>query len=122
MRSRFRYSDSATSAKCSRVHTSQSTGKTNRACLQEAIGWLSEKRESGMIKRTIATLAFVCALATAALARAVGPENAKIVVVLYPEANDGSPGNVLADRGIRSTFTGAYQGAVAIHNEYLDVS
>ena len=42
--------------------------------------------------------------------------------MLYPEANDGSPGSVLADRGIRAVFRGAYQGAVEIHNEYLDVS
>ena len=41
--------------------------------------------------------------------------------MLYPEANDGSPGSVLADRGIRAVFRG-YQGAVEIHNEYLDVS
>ena len=29
---------------------------------------------------------------------------------------------MLADRGIRSTFANAYQGAVEIHNEYLDIS
>ena len=47
-------------------------------------------------------------------------DNSKFVVVLYPEANDGSPGSVLADRGIRGV-SGAYQGAVEVHNEYLDV-
>jgi len=75
-----------------------------------------------MVTRTIQTLALVSALACAFAIRAAGPENAKLVIVLYPEANDGSPGNSLADHGIRSTFASTYKGAVEIHNEYLDVS
>jgi signal transduction histidine kinase len=56
------------------------------------------------------------------VAVAGGPEKLKTVVVLYPDANDGRPGNVLVDRGIRSTFAAADSGNVEIHNEHLDVS
>jgi signal transduction histidine kinase len=49
-------------------------------------------------------------------------ERSRLVVVLYPEAYNGSPGSILADRGIRSTFAAEGQGHVEIHNEYLDVS
>jgi PAS domain S-box-containing protein len=45
----------------------------------------------------------------------------KIVVVLYPDGNDGRPGEVLADRGIRSTFANS-PVPVDIYNEHLDVS
>lgn len=45
----------------------------------------------------------------------------KLVVVLYPEPNDGRPGNVLADRGLRAAFAGS-PVPIEIHNEYLDLS
>jgi signal transduction histidine kinase len=53
---------------------------------------------------------------------AFAAEPNKLVVVLYPEAFDGSPGNALADRGIRSAFSSGWKEYIEIHNEYLDVS
>jgi signal transduction histidine kinase len=44
-----------------------------------------------------------------------------VVVVLYPEPNDGRPGNVLADRGLQAALAGSQQ-PIQIHNEYLDLS
>jgi signal transduction histidine kinase len=55
-------------------------------------------------------------------ALAGGSEKPKTVVVLYPDANDGRPGQVLADRGIRSTFAGGTVGAIEVHGEHLDLS
>jgi len=49
-------------------------------------------------------------------------EKSKTVVVLYPDANDGRPGNVLVDRGIRSTLATDGLRTVEIHSEHLDVS
>ena len=48
--------------------------------------------------------------------------DSKLVVVLYPEPNDGSPGSALADRGLRAALAGVADGNVEIHNEYVDVS
>ena len=42
--------------------------------------------------------------------------------MLYPEANDGSPGTILADQGIRTTFAAGSQEPIEIYNEFLDVS
>jgi signal transduction histidine kinase len=55
-------------------------------------------------------------------AHAAGPRPSRLVVVLYPEAADGSPGNAQADHGIRSTFRESKGLLIEIHNEYLDVS
>jgi signal transduction histidine kinase len=55
-------------------------------------------------------------------AQATGSERSRLVVVLYPEAYNGSPGSVLADRGIRSTFAEYTRGHIEVHNEYLEVS
>jgi signal transduction histidine kinase len=49
-------------------------------------------------------------------------DRSRLVVVLYPETYDGSPGHALADRGIRSGFASGSRQRVEIHNEYLDVS
>ena len=49
-------------------------------------------------------------------------ETPKTVVVIYPDANDGRPGHVRADRGIRSTFAGSTLGTVEIHGEHLDLA
>ena len=46
----------------------------------------------------------------------------KLVVVLYPEPNDGRPGNVLADRGLRAALAAGSTERIEIHNEYLDLS
>ena len=45
----------------------------------------------------------------------------RLVVVLYPEVSEGSPGSLLADQSIRATFATAGQH-VEIHNEYLELS
>jgi PAS domain S-box-containing protein len=52
---------------------------------------------------------------------AVADEETRLVVVLYPEASNGSPGGLLADQSIRATFATA-GGQVEVHNEYLDLS
>src|SRR5262245_19934058 len=49
-------------------------------------------------------------------------ERSKTVVVLYPDADDGRPGAVLVDRGIRATLATRTSGSVEVHNEHLDVS
>lgn len=61
-----------------------------------------------------------CSVSPVALAG--GSEKHKTVVVLYPDANDGRPGNVLVDRGIRSTLATGARGRVDVHSEHLDVS
>jgi PAS domain S-box-containing protein len=51
-----------------------------------------------------------------------GSETTRIVVVLYPESNTGSPGGYLLDKGIRATFAAGSAEQVEIHNEYLHPS
>ena len=46
----------------------------------------------------------------------------KLVVVLYPEAYNGSPGSALVDQGIRSAFSHGSREQIEVHNEYLEVS
>ena len=67
-------------------------------------------------------LAILLALSGFSLACAAGAEKSRLVVVLYPEADDGSPGNTLSDQSIRATFAAGAKQHVEIHNEYLDVS
>src|SRR5262245_59908335 len=67
----------------------------------------------------LALLPFLC---LGPCARAGGPENTRLVVVLYPRANNGSPGSLLADQAIRSTFRAGSPENIEIPNEYLDVS
>ena len=55
-------------------------------------------------------------------AAAVGPEESKLIVVLYPDADDGRPGNVHVDRGIRSVFKDEAHRAVEVHSEQLDLT
>ncbi len=43
------------------------------------------------------------------------------VLVLYPDADDGRPGAVLVDRGIRSMFASCPE-AIEVCNEHLDIS
>ena len=45
-----------------------------------------------------------------------------MVVVLYPNDNDGRPGNLVTDRSIRSTFASGSSESIEIHSEFLDVS
>lgn len=53
---------------------------------------------------------------------ATGPEKSKLVVMLYPDNSDGSPGNLLADRSIRAVFSTESTERIEVYNEYLDVS
>jgi PAS domain S-box-containing protein len=53
---------------------------------------------------------------------AVAAANIRMVVVLYPDNNDGSPGNFLVDQSIRAAVAAGSSDRVEIHNEYLDVS
>ncbi len=55
-------------------------------------------------------------------AGAAAPGAARLVVMLYPTDNDGSPGNREADQGIRSTFASGSSESVEVENEYLDVT
>lgn len=50
------------------------------------------------------------------------PHTSRLVVVLYPDDSDGSPGTVAADRAIRSTLSAGTVGRVEIRNEYVDTS
>ncbi len=68
------------------------------------------------------SLAVVCVLSFPFVAAADVPAAGKLVVVLYPQNDDGSPGHILADRGIRSTFASGPVGHVQVNAEYLDVS
>jgi hypothetical protein len=50
------------------------------------------------------------------------PGRSRLVVVLYPQNNDGSPGVFLLDQSIRSTFASDSSEQIEVYNEYLDVS
>ena len=75
----------------------------------------SRRELSGVFLIAVAILFADGAVATAADSR-------RLVVVLYPEDTDGSPGTVAADRGIRSTFESSSPDYVEVRNEYVDVS
>ena len=68
-------------------------------------------------------LALLALLLSFTLASADGPNQPRLVIVLYPDdyARSG-PGSMLADRGIRSTFATDLPENIEIHSEYLDVS
>src|SRR5262245_4942452 len=70
------------------------------------------------------TLLSLCLiLLHSACALADGPEQPRLVVVLYPDDYaQGGPGSMLVDRGIRSTFATGFPENIEIHSEYLDVS
>ncbi len=46
----------------------------------------------------------------------------RLVVVLYPDDNDGRPGNLLFDRGLRTLLKSDSADRVEIHSEFLDLS
>ena len=50
------------------------------------------------------------------------PSRTRLVVVVYPQNHDGSPGNFLVDQAIRATFEAGSSERIEIYNEYLDVS
>jgi signal transduction histidine kinase len=66
----------------------------------------------------LAVLLFPCS----AFSGSAEPDESKLVIVLYPEANNGAPGNALADRGVRSGFGSGTREEIKIYNEYLDLS
>jgi signal transduction histidine kinase len=67
-------------------------------------------------------LALLALLCFGSCARASSPENTRLVVMLFPEANDGRPGNLLVDQALRATFRAGSSEHVEIHNDYLDIS
>jgi PAS domain S-box-containing protein len=67
-------------------------------------------------------LALLVSASYCALATAEGSARARLVVVLYPQNNDGSPGNALVDQSIRSTFASGSAERIEVYDEYLDVS
>ncbi len=66
--------------------------------------------------------ALAAVVLSGACAPAAAAEAHRLVVVLYPTDNDGSPGNREADHGIRSTFASGAGESVEVENEYLDVT
>lgn len=72
--------------------------------------------------RGLVPAALLASLIFAPAAPSAEQAPSKLVVVLYPESNDGRPGNVLADRGLRAEFAAGEPGRIEIHNEYLDLS
>jgi PAS domain S-box-containing protein len=72
--------------------------------------------------RLMPWLALLTCLAFCGFAAADGANRTRLVVVLYPENNDGSPGKVLADQSIRSTFASNSAERIEVYDEYLDVS
>ena len=67
-------------------------------------------------------LALVAVLSLSPFAAAAGPPTGKLVVVLYPQNNDGSPGHALVDQGIRSTLATGVPGPIRVYSEYLDIA
>jgi signal transduction histidine kinase len=55
-------------------------------------------------------------------AAAAGSGKSRLVVVLYPENNDGRPGGILVNQSIRFTFAAGSREPVEIYDEYLDLS
>src|SRR5947209_8775641 len=76
-------------------------------------GWLPAIMRTGALG--VILLSGPCACEAAA-------DGPRLVVVLYPTDNDGSPGNREADHGIRSTFASGAAESVEVENEYLDVT
>ena len=67
-------------------------------------------------------LALLTCLSFCPYTLAAGRENTRLVVVLYPNSNDGRPGSLLVDQSIRSTFATGSLEHIEVHNEYLDIS
>ena len=69
-----------------------------------------------------ASIALAAALSFPSFASAGSAAANRLVVVLYPQNDDGSPGNALVDQAIRSTFAASPAEHVEVYSEYLDVS
>jgi PAS domain S-box-containing protein len=80
-------------------------------------------RFSDRLARAWLPLALLAAaLATCGPAAAADPTGRRLVVVLYPEDTDGSPGAVATDRAIRSTFIAEAPVFVEVRNEYVETA
>src|SRR4051812_44813162 len=67
-------------------------------------------------------LVAVVAVLSCPPAPAAEPTAPKLVVVIYPDSSDGSPGMVAVNRVLRETLAGESPRRVEIHNEYVDTS
>jgi signal transduction histidine kinase len=67
-------------------------------------------------------IALAAWLPSTSFAAATDPVPRKLVVVLYPQNSDGSPGHALVDSAIRSTFLTTPAQRVDVYAEYLDVA
>jgi PAS domain S-box-containing protein len=74
-----------------------------------------------LIGQTPLLVLLVC-LFHGAPAAADATTGARLVVVLYPQNNDGSPGNALVNQNIRATFARGSAERIEIYDEYLDVA
>src|SRR5262245_1919807 len=66
----------------------------------------------------VLSAALLCSSPAAASDRAMP----RLVVVLYPQNNDGSPANALFDQGLRSTVEASTGERIEIYAEFLDLS
>src|SRR5438477_6159530 len=67
-------------------------------------------------------LALLALLLVGPIRAAAGADRTRLVVVLYPDDNDGRPGTLLFDQGLRSAFRTDSTERVEIHSEFLDVT
>jgi PAS domain S-box-containing protein len=86
------------------------------------IGGRADGRRAVPLLGLVSLLALGTVLLPGPIAAAAGPEQHRLVVVLYPNDNDGRPGNLRVDRGIRSAFAAGSAENVEVHSEYLDLS
>jgi PAS domain S-box-containing protein len=62
------------------------------------------------------------ALWSQSLAVASDRPSPRLVVILYPQNDDGSPGNALFDQGLRSTFENSTGEPIELYAEFLDLA
>jgi PAS domain S-box-containing protein len=67
-------------------------------------------------------LALSAALLFSPFAAAASPATSRLVVMLYPQNDDGSPGHAVADQGLRAAFAAGSTGTIEVYAEYLDVA
>jgi signal transduction histidine kinase len=77
---------------------------------------LATYRRAGLAAGLVAVAA-----ALAWMPVAQGAEQPRLVVVLYPEADNGSPGGILAEQGIRTTFASSPE-PIEVLSEHLELS
>ncbi len=82
----------------------------------------ARRRELPSLSGWLSLLALLAVLLAGPISPAAGADKPRLVVVLYPDDNDGRPGTVLFNRGLRSTFASESSEPVDIHSEFLDVT